>query len=72
MVCALAAWAFLMKARDSLGAAIADAARYAAPVLLVALYYLWQYLATGYPLAHYGYEFAPFAPGLGAAMDAAS
>jgi hypothetical protein len=69
VVCALAAWAFLLKARASVGAALADAARYAAPVLLVALYYGWQWLATGYPLAHYTYGFEPFAPGLDAALD---
>jgi hypothetical protein len=69
VVCALALWAFLTRVRASFGAAVADAARYAAPVAVVALYYLWQWRATGHAFVHYHHPFDAFSADLDAALE---
>jgi len=69
VVGALAAWAFLVETRTSLRTAVADGARYAAPLLVVVPWYAGQWLATGHAFVRYEFEFEPFAGGLRAALD---
>jgi hypothetical protein len=67
IVAALAAWAFLVGVRTSFREAVVDGARYAAPLVVIALYYLWQWAATGYPFVHYNYAFEAGSTDLAAA-----
>jgi len=66
--CALAAWAFVVRVRTSPRDAVLDAARYAAPVPVIAGYYVWQWYATGEAFVHYDYPFDPFASDLAAVL----